>query len=77
MKELTAIEIIREMDMRYTCKTHAAAALGIKNHILRALSARAKGGSGYPRIANRKNLVTLAKALGYKVINPEAIYVED
>ena len=76
MKEISAQEIIREMDMRYTCKTHAAAALGIKKHILRALSARAKGGSGYPRIANRKNLVTLAKALGYKVVNPEAIYVE-
>lgn len=77
MKEISAQEIIREMDMRFTCKTHAATALGIKKHILRALSARAKGGSGYPRIANRKNLVTLAKALGYKVVNPEAIYIED
>jgi len=77
MKELTPQEIIREMDMRFTCKTHAADALGIKKHILRALSARAKGGSGYPRIENRKNLVRLALALGFPVIDPEKIYIQD
>ena len=77
MRELTPSEIVREMDMQFTCKTHAAKELGMKVHILRALSAHAKGGTGYPRTANRKNLIALAKALGFKVINTEKIYVED
>ena len=77
MRELTAKEIIKEMDSHFTCKTKASEALGIKLHVLRALSARVKGVDSYPKIANRKNLIALAKALNFKVVDPEKIYIED